>query len=191
MSPKLFNILLIMIPVALYYGYIDPMYNGTPGLVWTFDKSIPALKSQNVQYVNSIGQIDLIQETSNSLNKDYKAIDPKIIEKVNILLPRSIDPIKLRNDIVSIASKSGVAISGLQVELDQSDQSYRIAFGVKARYSLFKIFMDNYEKSTRMFILKGLKITHPEAATVTEKDVQDDDNSKLNISVTSKVYFKK
>ncbi len=193
MSPKLLNLLLVILPFVLYYGYIDPMYNGTPGLAWTFENTIPVLKAKNVQYENSIGQIDLIQRSADNLNKDYKAIDPKVIEKLNTLLPSSVDPIKLRNDVVSIAAKSGVAITNLVVELDPRDQNvYKINFNIKARYSLFKMFMADYEKSTRMFVLTGMRISRIEASGVNDKDVQNDISAdKLNISVSSKVYFKK
>lgn len=193
MSPKLLNLLLVILPFVLYYGYIDPMYNGTPGLMWTFENTIPVLKAKNVQYENSIGQIDLIQRSADNLNKDYKAVDPKVIEKLNTLLPPSVDPVKLRNDIVSIASKSGVAVTGLTVESDIRDPSaYKISFNIKARYSLFKSFMSSYEKSTRMFILTGMKISRIDASSANDKETQDDIAAdKLNISVSSKVYFKK
>ncbi len=191
MSPKLFNILLIIVPAVLYFGYLDPMYNGTPGFVWTPGRSLSALKSENVQYINSINQIDLIKSEADKLNKNYQAIDPELIKKVNNLLPPSIDPIKLRNDIVSIAAKSGVAVTALTVLPDSKDQAYRVAFTIRARYSLFKKFMENYEKSTRMFILTDLKINRPEAATMSERDNLEDNADKLTIMIISKVYYKK
>lgn len=186
MSPKLFNILLILIPVSLYFGYIDPFYNGVQGLVWTPERSLNVLKLQNVQHVNALAQIDLIQRESELLQKNYKAIDPAVIEKINNLLPDSIDPVKLRNDVTSIAAEYGIALTGLTVTSGVG--FYKVSFNLKSKYLPFKSFMEKYEKSTRMFVLSSLSIDRPDVSTSNENK-EDPDN--LTIRVTSTVYYKK
>lgn len=189
MSPKLFNILLILTPVALYLGYIDPFYNGVPGLIWTPEKNLNILKLENVQHINAISQLDLIKSESEQLLKNYKAIDPKVIEKVNNLLPDSIDPVKLRNDITSIAAESGLALTGLSVvsEVD----SYKVSFSVRSKYLPFKSFMERYEKSTRMFVLENLSIGRPDESKQNQTNEVKEDPEILTVKVVSRVYFKK
>lgn len=190
MSPKLFNILLVITPAVLYYGYIQPMYNGTPGFVWTPEKSLSVLKNENVQYVNAINQLPIIDKEAKEINAAYKAINPALLQQVKVLLPNEIDPVKLRNDVVSIASQSGIPISNLSVILDSSGQAYKVSFRTRTRYSLFKNFMKNYEKSTRLFVLTDLSIARA-SATDAAKNSEEDLSDKLDIMVTSRVYFKK
>ncbi len=193
MSPKLLNILLIVTSAVLYIGYLKPMYTGTPGIVWTPEKSLSALKNENVQYANAINQIELIRREAEKINKEYEAIDKEVVTKAELFLPNAIDPLKLRNDVISIASKSGIAISGLTVTQDTRDSFYKVSFAMKTRYSLFKNFIQNYEKSTRVFSLSVLTIARfkdEENKNLTLSEIEDNEG-KLNIRVESRVYYKK
>ena len=115
MSPKLLTILLILLPVTLYLGYVSPMYSGNPGLIWTPERSLPVLKSTNVLLSQSLNQIDIVQREADSISKEYSVIDPQLIATTTLLLPDSIDPIKLRNEVLNIGNKSGIAISDLAI----------------------------------------------------------------------------
>lgn len=193
MSPKLLNILLVVVPVFLYFGYIEPMYLGTQGFIWTPEKNLSTLKSENVQYIDAINQISAIEQASIKLNKEYTAIPIELVERINLLLPESIDPVRLRNEITSIAANSGVALTGLTITHEEKDSSYKVSFSVRARYGLFKKFMESYEKSTRMFTLISLSISRVSPGESNEKSLSDAEEAlnKLKISVTSKVYYKK
>lgn len=193
MSPKLLNILLIICSVVLYIGYLKPMYTGAPGVIWTPEKSLSALKNENVQYANAINQIELIRREAEKINKEYEAIDKEVVTKAELFLPKVIDPLKLRNDVISIASKSGIAISGLTVTHDATNSFYKVSFAMKTRYSLFKNFIQNYEKSTRVFSLSVLtiaRIDDGENKNLTLSEMEDNEG-KLNIRVESRVYYKK
>jgi hypothetical protein len=194
MSPKLLNILLVLIPVALYFAYIDPMYSGQPGLIWTPDDSIVSLQSKNKQYDNALQQVPLVISEIEKLNKDYLAISDEARAKALMLLPDRIDPVKLRNEVTSIGNKSNIAITGLSVAVDGRDDykelgSYAVSFSVKSRYPAFKKFLENYEKSMRLFI--------PESIIIQKTDKKQDgapldsteDLDALNIRIVSRVYY--
>jgi hypothetical protein len=193
MSPKLFNILLVLTPLVLYFGYLSPMYEGVPGFVWTPEASITVLQAQNVQYTNALNQVKLVEDAMNKINKDYTAIDPAVKDKVSLLLPDSVEPIKLRNDVVAIANTSGIALSGLQVSPSVKVKSqnvglYTVAFTVSAHYSVFKKLIESFEKSTRLFILESIVINRPE-----KKDDKTgiNDSENLNFVVTYSVNYLK
>ena len=199
MSPKLLNILLVLTPLVLYYGYLDPMYTGAPGFIWTPESSIFALQSRNVQYANSLNQIDLIEQEVGKLYKDYQSIDVDAKTKVSTLLPDTLDPIKLRNEVVSIANRSGVAITGLQVTPDTKIQSkdtkgYLISFSFKSHYSVAKALMENYEKSMRLYLLDSVAIQRVDKKTTDNSPTQSgpiDDNETLTTAVIFRVYYLK
>lgn len=194
MSPKLLNVLLILIPVAFYYGYIDPMYNGTPGLVWTPQKSISVLKSENVQYTNALNQVSFLEEEIKKIDKNYKAVDGGVIASSTILLPDSLDPYNIRNEVTSIANKAGVAIVGVNVIPSNKIKSpkigtYTVSFTLIARYPVFKKLMEEYEKSMRLFLIDSVMISRVEEKKGEEKTSVITDKEALNISVTFNVPY--
>ena len=146
MSPKLLNVFLVLIPTVLYYGVISPLYTGEAGLIWTPESSIATLKAQNVQYANTINQISLVEQGVTTLNKEYASLDQSILDKTAIMLPDTIqDQVKLRNEILNIANKSGVALNGVSLTIDPKNRdqyvgNYIISFTFKARYAVFKKF---------------------------------------------------
>lgn len=194
MSPKLLNILLILIPVVIYFGYIDPFYTGQPGIIWTPETSISGLQAKNVQYFDALHQVELVKSGMEKLSKDYLAIDEVSKEKAIMLLPDSINDVKLRNEVVAVAAKAGIAISGLKVDKNTTQlfskdlEGYSVSFTMKANYSTFKKFMEMYEKSMRLFILDSVKITKTERK---EGEITEEEPDMLNISVRSLVYYLK
>lgn len=194
MSPKLFNFLLVILPVVIYFGYLNPAYTGTEGLVWTPTNSILALQSQNVQYANTLSQVSLIEQGALDFNKDYNGISQEKRDKMEIMLADDVDQIKLRNEIILIAAKSNIAIQTLKVEKDtKGDKNlnfYTVSFSVKSRYPAFKKFMENYERNMRFFILESASIERQEKNELDPNAIIIDDEA-LNISITSRVYYMK
>lgn len=200
MSPKLLNILLILVPVLLYFGYIHPIYTGEPGLVWTPEKNIFVLRSLNVQYQNSINQISLIQNQMDQLNKDYNAVDEETKKKIGIMLPDTINPIKLRSEVASIADKSGTAITDIVVvpinsnirNGNQKLSGYKVSFSTKAHYPVLKSLISNYEKNMRLFILESIAIDKIVKKPGEENKIEvDDDDETLTSAITFNVYYLK
>jgi hypothetical protein len=200
MSPKLLNILLVLTPTVLYFAYINPMYTGEPGLVFTPEKSIPVLKSESVLRTNALNQFALIESEVNKISKDYKSIDDETKAKVTMLLPDTLDSIKLRNEVVSIANNAGIALTGLKVTNSvkgfQSKEvgSYAVDFSAKGHYSTLKRLMETYEKSMRLFVLDSVII---QRAKKKDKDVDPSladsgiDDETLTMIISYRVYYLK
>ncbi len=198
MSPKLLNFLLVLVPVVLYPGYVDPMYNGGQGLVWTPESNIFVLKAKNLQYANALDQISFVNTEVEKLNKDYLSINKDVLEKVGFMLPDSIDSIKIRNEIVSIGNDSGVAISSLSVTEGCKGQilsglgCYSVSFSVRTHYSVFKLLTENIEKSMRFYIVDSVGI---QRRSDNKQDpgskVAEEDPEMLNINLSLRLYYLK
>jgi len=163
MSPKILNILLILIPVVLYYGFFEPIYDGTVGYGWAPESTISSLQSQNASYASALNQVSNVETGIEKVYKLYQLITPDVIATTSLLLPDSIDPIKLKNEVMSIADKAGVAISTPGITLDPRTvgkpvQAYIVIFSFKARYPKLKEFMEDYQKNLRFYALDSLTI---------------------------------
>lgn len=191
MSPKLLNILLIALPAVLFYGYLMPYYTGEGGLVWTPEKSIKTLQVENVLFANTLKQTGIIKDAAEKFEKDYNSFDADTKQKISTMLPDTIDPVKLRNEVINIAAKTGVAISGLKVEKDPKGEGglnfYKVTFGVKTRYPTFKTLVESYERNKRFFLLDMATISRPKSDDE-EKEIQED---VLDSTVTFRVYYMK
>ncbi len=196
MSPKLLNVLLALIPLVMYYGFIEPMYTGNPGIVWTPTNSINGLQSTNVKYVNAINLVTAATLGIKKINDDYEAISATTTKKLEEMLPDSIDRFKLRNEVLSIADNIGVAITDVSISEgtknpNPNTKSYSISFIVKARYPLLKKLFMEYEKSTRFYVIESILINTVDAKGLTAQDLLLFDNEALVANVVYTVSYLK
>ncbi len=196
MSPKLLNILLLLIPVIFYYGVFNPLYTGNPGLVWTPESSIAALQASNVQHSNTLSLVSEVQRGIKKINEDYKVVDATTIKKFEAMLSDKIDPIKLKKEVITIAETEGVAISGLSVREDvrfpvPGTGSYVISFSIKAKYSTIKSLLQAYETSTRFYTIESFAVRQQELKSLSEADIKNNDKEALQASVEYRVYYLK
>jgi lipid A disaccharide synthetase len=185
-----------MLPAALYLGYIDPVYSGTPGLIWIPESSIFALQAQKVQYENSIAQVDLIESELSKISKEYIDLNKDVKNKVEIILPDNIEQFKLRNEVTSIANKSGLAVSGVKiveilVNKYPTIGCYRVSFVVKGNYTSIKNLIDGFEKSLRFFIVKEIGISRFIKKDESGNIVSNDNDDTLESTISFDVYYLK
>mgnify|MGYP003489994399 FL=1 len=191
MSSKLLSLLLLVITVALYMLVISPVYSGE-GNIWAPSSGISNLKSLNKQYTSTLVQIDTIERGAEALYKDYTNLNPEVLSKMNILLSDSVDQVKLRNEVVTIASRSGLALEELEVKKERLPYKgldvYLVTFSLKARYPVFKRFITDIDKNMRFYNLESIILerqpereTEDQRSSLTDKDI-------LNIQVKFRVY---
>jgi hypothetical protein len=178
------------------------MYSGTPGLIWTPEKSLPVLKSEDMLLSQSLNQVDIVQRETDLVSKEYSAISPELIATTSQLLPDAIDTLKLRNEVLNIGNKSGIAIKGLAISPITNLNSpklgaYKVSFNLSSKYPPFKELMRNYEKSTRLFIIESMTINRITDEELKEKSLNEskanivDLEETLNIQVTFRVHYLK
>lgn len=194
MSPKLLNILFIILPVVLYYGYLEPKYLGTPGFLFPVGQSISSLQIEKVKYETALSGADLVEEKIKSITGEYKKIPEEQKQKIEKLLPDTVDPIKLRNEVKYIGNMVGVDIPNVSVVPGVADQTssfvgfYTISFTIKGRYFILKNFIKAYEKNMRVFFLESAEIKKYKSQ---ERGESVSDPGLLQMSIRAKVYYLK
>lgn len=198
MSPKLLNILLILVPTVLYFGYIDPLYSGNSGFLYSPEKNITALRNENIQVADNLIQANLVNDAITKMIKDYKSVDPAIMNKASLLLPDSIDDIRLRSEVLTIANKMGVGLTGLKVEtITDSSMSadlvgYKVSFSITSQYETFKKMMTSFEKNMRFYIVDNVAIARQEKKKEDSSLLTDsEDAMALSILVSFRVFYLK
>jgi hypothetical protein len=189
MSPKLLNILLIIAPVVLYLMVIKPLVTGE-GDLWSPEMSIPVLQRVNSDYSNALNNISSIQEGLESIYKDYQKVNVDILNKNAQLFSSELDEAKIRNEVVAIAAKQGIAIDSLSVLKDNRGAKiadfYSVTFTLRSRYPAFKKMLEEYDKSTRFYHIDSLSITRRKVEEGAQSSLIDKD--MLDIQVKFRVH---
>ena len=180
MSPKLFNLLLIIGSFALYHFLVGPLYSGKDTGIWVPENNIQSLRENIRRHDNALSKIDAILSEASRFEKDYLAIDDEIKKNMEIMVPSKVDDIRLLSEVSKIAYDSGIAAKDITVKDKQGVfPKYNISVTVKASYKDFKNFMALYETSLRLFNIE----------TVSFKSADEDGLSKFDL-VLSTHYLK-
>ncbi len=183
-------IILIIISIAVFFGYIDPNYRGQDSDM----RSVESLKAENDQYVNALTNSNKIREQRNTLSQKKSQISQEEIDNLERLLPDNIDNIKLVIDIKNIASKpqnGNLTLSGVKLDTGTTSSDPKklgadnsrigtvgLSFNTTASYSNFSNFITDLEKSMRL-------------VDITDLSVISNDNGLYTFSVSLKTYWLK
>ncbi len=178
MSPKLFNTLLIISSIVLYFYVVKPLYTGVASGLWVPEQSVQSLLDSKKQYDATIVGVDAIIRQGKTTLTQYNTFDDATKNTMMIMVPTSIDEVKLLSELTKIANDSGFAIEDLSVK-DKTGE-YTVTFVIKTTYPNFKRFIANYEKSMRLLTLKS-------ASFIPSKDERD--IIKFNVELTT--YYMK
>lgn len=157
-------LIFIVAGLGIFFGYIDPMYQGT----------IKPLQMQIDQYNSVLASSKVLLAKRDSLNAKYTAIDPNDIAKLEKMLPDTIDNIRLVIDLNSIAQRYGMSISNLNLTGADSSSvqqgstissggnkygSVTIGFTVTTTYDTFLSFLKDLEQSLRILDVTGISFS--------------------------------
>ncbi len=182
-------IILIIISIALFFGYIDPNYRGEgPDQI-----SVKTLQAENNEYVQALNNSNQIRAKRDSLAQKKSQISPEQIASLEKLLPDNIDNIKLVIEMKNIAGKpenGNLILTGVKFDTGSNTDNKKIgsdnskfgtvglSFSVQASYDNFYKFLKDLEQSLRL-------------VDVTDLSVTGSDNGLYNFSVTLKTYWLK
>lgn len=156
MSPKLLNLLLLISSGALYYLVISPVYTGESSGVFEIPgDSIQALIKKEADYDATIQTAKDTVTLSKKIKKEYAVFDDATKEKMSIMVPDTINEVKLLNEITKMAILLGLPIDNLGVK-DTNGGEYNVYFTVETTYVEFKNFMSKFEKSARLYTLQSV-----------------------------------
>ncbi len=163
MSKNLLNLLLAVGTFSIYYLVISPLYTGV-GSVWQPEQGITTLQSTNTQYDSTLLQVEGLYKQAETLRSQYASLSEESKQKMSVMVPEIIDPVRLVSEVSSIGLVSGVMLRDLDVtELSAVTGSarggYRVGFTVDTTYTKFKELMHNFETSMRLFSIQGVSFT--------------------------------
>lgn len=158
MSPRLFNTLLIISSIVLYAYVIKPLYyTGVEGIFWTPESSVQSLRDLNDKYQKTIDGVDGIIRDANKLKGQYETFDEESKNKMMIMVPPSVNEIKLLSELTNIANNAGFAVEDVSVK--DKNGEYSIALTFRSTYLQFKQFVDLYEKNMRLLTIKSVSFS--------------------------------
>ena len=156
-------IILVIVAFGLFFGYIDPTYQG-----------IKELRAEEKTFDEALNQSRELQKIRDSLLSRYNTFSQQDLDRLGKLLPDHVDNVRLILDIDSIASQynmrtRNVTVSGVSSEdpnvigLNQGVvDSVVLSFSVAATYDNFIRFIKDLETSLRIVDLVGLSFSATE-----------------------------
>lgn len=165
MSKNLLNLLLIIASFALYYVAIKPLYTGVGGVMQP-EYGIKTLSALNSQYDDTLSKADDIMKQADTLRAQYARVTPEYKAKMAIMVPDSVDQVHLLSEVRGIGEDAGFALTDiLFTEGSGGGTSPKgtvsISFSVKTTYPRFKVLMNNFEKSLRLFSVDSVTFAVP------------------------------
>ncbi|MEK7117003.1 MAG: type 4a pilus biogenesis protein PilO [Patescibacteria group bacterium] len=134
---------------------------------------LSALMSEKQRYNDSLETVSNIEDKKNELLTKFNDISDDDKKEIEIILPSSLNFIKLISQIDAVAAGNGISIDkissketsssiGNSIEEAQPQRPYQssiIEFSFTASYEKFNAFMDKLEKSLRILDVKSVKLT--------------------------------
>ncbi len=155
------SILLIVAAIAIFVMYTNPQY-----------ADIKVLQSQAADYNKALDQSKTLLAERDNLSKVYNQISPDSLDKLNKMVPSSVDNIRLVIDINGIAARRGLALKNISVDKADSAKtvstlgpnasgygSINLSFDVTAPYGTFIDLMKDLEQSLRLVDVNSVSFT--------------------------------
>lgn len=159
---------LMIISSAIFARYILPSYQDIKQQLAKEEE----IKGYLVQAKEAQGKLD-------ELKSQYKAFPVDADKKLNVLLPDSIDPLKLVIDVNNVAKRHGLEIISPAVARDAENPKstvrfakYTLKFKVTSTYPVFYELLADIQKSLALRDFSGVSFTAapgPETASTVSR----------------------
>lgn len=153
-----YTISLIFIVISLFLSifYTRPLFN-----------EIGVLSDEKASLDGFLNDSKNLSRVLAEKESAYNNMDTSMVEKINTLLPSSINNIKLIKDIDDIATKHNIKLRNIDIRIERPGQesferNYGVAvlrFSASAGYDSFKLFMTDLENSLRLVDMTALSFT--------------------------------
>lgn len=181
MSKKLLNILLLLVAFVTYYIFIGPLYSGTGG-VFSFGEGVKTLKNKRAEYDSALVEARKLVADAGGKMEAYNKISSEEKKKISIMVPESVDTLRLLHEISMLSITSGMPFTNLAVSdavpTSNGKGVITINLSVKTTYSRFKEFMKVIESSMRLLAVRSVTFSAPET-----------DGEPVTFSVILETYY--
>ncbi len=188
------SISFLIISIALFFFFINPTFS-----------EVKQLRADVDTYNMALDNSTDLQKTRDSLVDIYKNIKAEDKDRLNHLLPSSIDNIELILEIEKIANLHGMPIGDVKFDTKSLDTSstgktisttdannnlpygiFPMDFTIEGRYDTFILFLKDLEHNLRLVDIKSVSFSVP-----TQSLSGTTDPTIFNYSLKVKTYWLK
>lgn len=204
---KLTPFILIILALGLFFMYIEP----------TYSDDVAVLHNQRDQYDTALSTAQRISFRLDELTTQYNSFAPEDLDRLEKLLPESIDEIRLLMDVNDIAVSRGIVLSEIAIadgsgagesEVSGAEalggepgfetnvrprsvgaevQTTQITFSVTAAYPDFIEFLHDLEKSLRVIDVTTVGIGTSEGPGSSGGNSSEEDGEEVSDVYTFEV----
>ena len=139
------------------------------------ENNIQSLIKENGDYDETLKGIDDLVAKANSFQKQYGSLSDETKAELKIMVPDTVDSIKLLSELTNLADKAGIPLETIGIK-DDNQGEYSIGFSVQTTYTKFKQFITYWEKSMRLLTLQSVAFSPGKT---------DEDTIKFNVSLST------
>ena len=200
----IFSISFIVITIIAFFVVIDPLY-----------KDITELKANVSTYNIALNNSTELQKTRDSLMNTYKNVKQDDKDRLNHMLPSTINNIGLILEIEKISNLHGMPIENIKFDTKnlQSAQSvnsgnnivvaesnpedslpygvFPMEFDVDGTYPTFLAFLDDLEHNLRLVDIRGISFKVPVPQSTTSQGINSTDPNVYSYTLKVDTYWLK
>ncbi|MBP9771506.1 MAG: type 4a pilus biogenesis protein PilO [Candidatus Pacebacteria bacterium] len=160
------SIILIIAGIALFALFTNARY-----------AQVRTLRAEAESFDSALERSKELIALRDSLLSKYNAFPSDNINRLNTMLPNSIDTVRLIIDINTLASRYGMSLSSISIgipdesmdegEIGPSSDEFghlSLSFNVAANYDRFRAFLADLERSLRIIDVNSVSFAAPEGA---------------------------
>lgn len=170
-------VILIGLAIATFFTFTNPLYSDIEGI-----------RTQVGSYDQALENSKALENERDKLTKNYNAIDPNDLTKLQKMLPDNVDNIRLILEIEKIATPYGMALKdvkyetadatatkvgapvqgGAAVAVDSKEYgTWNLQFSTQGTYSNFEAFLKDLESNLRIVDVASIEFTSDAGAGAT------------------------
>jgi hypothetical protein len=164
------SIIFILVAIGIFFTIIDPQY-----------KEVQALRETKQENDVLLERAKDLRRKRQELTDKYNAISTADRERLNKVLPETVDNVRLILDIDNIARRSGITVRNISISgdineenredrvIDRTGRNYGtigLSFSFSTSYSTMKRFMSELEDSLRIVDITDFSVSAPEEGDV-------------------------
>lgn len=179
MNSKLIPATAFIIAMGIVFAYVGPTWSGP------IAETKAAIKADEDALHSSTSYIEQLDQ----LSKQQSAINQDGLKRLSLFLPDSVDNVRLILDLNTLAARSGVSLSNIDVSANRQKDtsgsanvatsgsvpapdseivdSADLSLTAVGTYSAFKIFLSGLEKSARLLDVRNLAVSGSDTGVYT------------------------
>lgn len=170
---NIISIILVIVAIALFALFTNPRY-----------AVVRELSVEQERFDSALDRSKELVALRDALLSKYNNIKSEDLERVDTMLPDSIDTVRLIIDINTLASRYGMSLNDISIGLPDEVQAdgalgpssedfgrLSLSFSVASNYDRFRAFLADLERSLRLIDITSLSFEEPEIGGLTSYNV--------------------